>query len=117
MLSQASRTKTTRFRVGNQKSTLPPKVCAPTNISKYDGSMNPDVWLEDYRLACCMVRIKDDYLIILFISIHLAEGARAWLEHLPVEIVHDWANLWKAFIENFEGTYKRPRSSCDLKRY
>jgi hypothetical protein len=86
------------------------------NISKYDGSSNPGVWLEDYRLACRMVGIKDDHLIIQFLPIHLAEGARAWLEHLPAGTIHDWIDLRKAFVENFQGTYKRPESSWDLKR-
>lgn len=63
-----------------------------------------------------MVGIKDDYLIIQFLPIHLMEGARAWLGHLPSDTIHDWANLRKAFVGNFQGTYKRPGSSWDLKR-
>jgi hypothetical protein len=55
----------------------PPKVCALANISKYDGSTKPSVWLEDYCLACHMAGIKDDYLIIQFLPIHLEEGTRA----------------------------------------
>lgn len=61
----------------------------PANISKYDGSTNLGVWLEDYRLVCCMEGIKDDCLIIQFLDIHLAEGARDRLEHLPVGTIHD----------------------------
>lgn len=30
----------------------------------YNGSTNPRVWLEDYRLACHMAGIKDVCLII-----------------------------------------------------
>jgi hypothetical protein len=41
------------------------------NITKYDGSSNPSVWLEDYRLACYMAGINDDHLIIQFLPIHL----------------------------------------------
>jgi hypothetical protein len=65
------------------------KVRAPTNISKYDRSSNPSVWLEDYFLAYHMVGIKDDHLMIQFLPIHLAEGARAWLEHLPASTIHN----------------------------
>lgn len=50
---------------------------ALANFSKYDKSSDLGVWLEDYRLACRMVGIKDDHLIIQFLPIHLAEGARA----------------------------------------
>lgn len=77
---------------------------APANISKYDGSTIPNVWLEDYRLACRMARINDDYLIIQFLPIHIAEGARAWLEHLPLGTVRGWADLWKAFVGNIQAT-------------
>jgi hypothetical protein len=27
--------------------------------------------------------------------------------------MHDWADLWRAFVGNFQGTYKRPGSSWD----
>lgn len=64
-----------------RKAQFPVKVRAPTNISKYDGFLNPSVWLQDYRLACRMVEIKDDHLNIQFLPKHLVEGARAWLGH------------------------------------
>jgi hypothetical protein len=59
------------------------KVCAPANITKYDRTTNLGVWLEDYHLACRMVRIKDDHLIIQFLPFHLVGGkslARAFTE-------------------------------------
>lgn len=64
------------------------------------------MWVEDYRLTCCMAGIMDDYLIIQFLPIDLTEGARAWLEHLLARTVRDWPNLQKAFVGNFQGTYK-----------
>lgn len=84
-----------------RKAQFPPKVRASANVTKYDGSMNPSVWLEDYRLACCMVGIKDDHLVIQFLLVHLTEGVTAWLEHLPAGTIHDWADLRRAFIGNF----------------
>jgi hypothetical protein len=62
--------------------------------------------LEDYHLTYLMSGIKDDCLIIQFLSIHLVERARAWLEHLPTRTIRDWADLRKAFARNFQGTYK-----------
>jgi hypothetical protein len=61
----------------------------PANISRYDGSTNPCVWLEDYRLACRIAGIKDDHLVIQFLPTHLVEGARAWLKHLPADTIRD----------------------------
>jgi hypothetical protein len=36
-----------------------------------------------------MARMKDDHLIIQFLSIHLVEGARDRLENLPSDTIHD----------------------------
>ena len=38
-----------------------------------------------------------------------------WLEHLPADLIHDWADLVKIFVDNFQGTYVRPGNSWDLK--
>jgi len=76
---------------------------------------NPGVWLKDYRLACHMAGIKDDPLIIQYLPIHLGDAPRAWLMHLPEDTIHDWEGLKKVFVGNFQGTYKCPGSSWDLK--
>jgi hypothetical protein len=64
-------------------------VRAPDNFSMYPGSTNTSVWLEDYRLTCRMAGIKDDYLIIQFLPIHLVVATEDWLKHLPTETVRD----------------------------
>jgi hypothetical protein len=92
------------------------KVHAATNITKYDETTNLSIWLDDYCLACYMAGIKDDHLIIQFLPIHLAEGTRVWLEHLSNGTIHDWVDLKKAFVGDFQGTFKQPRCSWDLKR-
>jgi hypothetical protein len=75
-------------------------VRAPANITEYDGTSNYGIWLEDYRLAFCMAGVKDDHLIIRFLPIYLTEGARPWFEHLPIDTIHDWADLKKDFVGN-----------------
>lgn len=59
------------FECAIHRAQYPAKVRALTNTSKYDGSSNQGVWLEDYRLVCRMAGIKDDHLIIQFLPIHL----------------------------------------------
>lgn len=86
---QAHRGGPSAFRREIKKVQFPPKVRAPANISKYDGSTNPAVWLEDYRLACHIAGINDDHLVMQFLPIHLVEGARVWLEHLVIGTVRD----------------------------
>jgi hypothetical protein len=36
----------------------------PNNVVKYDGNTNPNVWLEDYHLACTTGGADDDLFII-----------------------------------------------------
>jgi hypothetical protein len=37
---------------------------SPNNVIKYDGKINPNIWLEDYRLACKAGGADDDLFII-----------------------------------------------------
>jgi hypothetical protein len=39
---------------------FPSRFCAPTNIPRYDGDTKPNVWLEEYRLACHAGGVTDD---------------------------------------------------------
>ena len=55
-------------------------------------------------------------MIICNLPLHLADSARAWLEHLPANQIHDWHDLVETFVGNFQGTYLRPRTKWDLKR-
>lgn len=76
-------------------------VRALANLVKYNGTTNSSVWLEEYRLAYCIVGIKDDPLVIQFLPIHLTKGARVWLKHLSSNTIHDGVDLKKAFMGNF----------------
>ena len=78
---------------------------------------NPKLWLADYRLACQLGGADDDLLIICNLPLHLADSARAWLEHLLERMIHGWADLVRIFVRNFQGTYVRPRNSWDLRSY
>jgi hypothetical protein len=73
------------------------------------------VWLEDFHLAYRVVRADDDLFIIQYLPLYLAESTRAWLEHLPVDSIHSWADFKRIFIGNFQGTYVHPGNSWDLK--
>jgi hypothetical protein len=57
---------------------FPKSFQAPGNIIKYDGNANPNVWLEDYRLAWKAGGVNDDSFIIQFLPIYLADSTRAW---------------------------------------
>jgi hypothetical protein len=86
----------------------------PTTIVKYNGETDPRVWLNDYRLACQVGGATSDEVIIRNLPLHLGDSARTWLEHLPASQIHNWDDLVRTFVGNFQGTYVRPGNSWDL---
>jgi hypothetical protein len=73
----------------------------PGNVVKYDDKTNPSVWSEDYRLVCRAGGANNDLFIIQFLPIYLADSARAWMDHLPRNIIDSWDDLQEIFTGNF----------------
>jgi hypothetical protein len=95
--------------------TFPQRFRQPTTIVKYSGETNPRVWLNDYRLACQLGGATSDEVIIRNLPLHLTDSARTWLEHLPASQIHNWDDLVRTFVGNFQGTYVHPGNSWDLR--
>jgi hypothetical protein len=76
---------------------------------------DPRVWLNDYRMACQLGGATTDKVIICNLPLQLADSARTWLEHLPPSQIHNWDDLIRTFVGNFQGTYVRPGNSWDLR--
>jgi hypothetical protein len=95
--------------------TFPQRFRQPTTIVKYNGETDPRVWLNDYRLACQLGGATSDEAIIRNLPLHLADSARTRLEHLPASQIHNWEDLVRTFVGNFQGTYVRPGNSWDLR--
>jgi hypothetical protein len=87
----------------------------PMSIDKYNRETDPRVWLNDYRLACQLGGATTDEVIICNLPLHLADSARTWLEHLPASQIHNWDDLVRTFVGNFQGTYVHPGNSWDLR--
>jgi hypothetical protein len=94
---------------------FPQRFRQPTSIDKYMGETDPCVWLNDYRLACQLGGATTDEVIIRNLPLHLANSARTWLEHLPASQIHNWDDLVRTFVGNFQGTYVRLGNSWDLR--
>jgi hypothetical protein len=60
---------------------------------------------------------NDDLFVILFLTIYLPDSARAWLDHLPRNIMNRWYDLWGIFTGIFQGMYMHPGNPWDLKGY
>jgi hypothetical protein len=89
---------------------FPQRFRQPTSIDKYNGETDPRVWLNDYRLACQLGGV-----IIRDLPLHLADSARTCLEHLPASQIHNWDDLVRTFVANFQGMYVHPGNSWDLR--
>jgi hypothetical protein len=59
------------------------------NVTKYSGETNPELWLDDYRLACQLGGADDNRFMIRNLPLFLADSARAWLEHLLARRIHN----------------------------
>jgi hypothetical protein len=94
---------------------FPQRFRQPTTIVKYNGEMDPRVWLNDYHLACQLGGATNNEVIIRNLPLHLADSARTWLERLPASQIHNWDDLVRTFVGNFQGTYVRPGNSWDLR--
>jgi hypothetical protein len=94
---------------------FPQRFRQPTSIDKYNEETDPRVWLNDYRLACQLGGATTDEVIIHNLPLHLADSARTWLEHLPASQIHNWDDLVRTFVGNFQGTYVHPGNSWDLR--
>jgi hypothetical protein len=93
---------------------FPQRFRQATSIVKYNGETDPRVWLNDYRLACQLGGATTDEVIIRNLPLHLADSARTWLEHLPAHQIHNWDDLVRTFVGNFQGTYVRLGNTWDL---
>jgi hypothetical protein len=94
---------------------FPQRFRQPTSIDKYTGETDPRVWLNDYRLTCQLGGATTDEVIIRNLPLHLADLARTWLEHLPASQIHNWDDLVRTFVGNFQGMYVRPGNFWDLR--
>jgi hypothetical protein len=59
-------------------------------------------------------RATNDEVIIRNLPLHLTDSARTLLEHLPASQIHNWDDLVRTFVGNFQCTYVRPGNSWDL---
>jgi hypothetical protein len=91
-----------------------PKIFKVGHIDKYDGSSNPEEFIQVYHTVIEATggddRVKANYL-----PTALSGVARSWLINLPEESIYTWDQLCTMFIRNFEGTYKCPSTAEILK--
>jgi hypothetical protein len=73
---------------------------ASSNVVKYNDKTNPSIWPKDYHIACKVGGADDDMFIIQLLPIYLANSTRAWLDHLPKNMIDSWEDLKDIFTRN-----------------
>jgi hypothetical protein len=84
------------------------------NIDRYDGSSNPEEFIQVYQTIIEAVG-GDDQVKANFLPTALTSVARSWLINLPEGSITSWDQLCAIFIGNFQGTYERPSTTETLK--
>jgi hypothetical protein len=85
-----------------------------SHIDRYDGSSNPEEFIQVYQTVIEAVG-GDDWVKANFLPTALSGAARSWLINLHEGSIHSWDQLCAIFIENFQGTYERPSTAETLK--
>jgi hypothetical protein len=75
------------FEKNVRNACFPSRFRAPTSVPKYDGETNPNIWLEDYRLACNAGGARDDLFIIKNLPLHITDSARALVARKDRQLV------------------------------
>jgi hypothetical protein len=84
------------------------------NIDRYNGSSNPEEFIQVYQTVIEAVR-GDDRVKANYLPNALTGVARSWLINLPEGSITSWDQLCIIFIGNFQGTYERPSTAEILK--
>jgi hypothetical protein len=70
------------------------------NIDRYDGSSNPEEFIQMYQTVIEAVE-RDDQVKANFLPTALIGAAKSWLINLPEGSVTSWDRLCDMFIRNF----------------
>ena len=87
----------------------------PGKIERYDGTTNPDEFLQVYNTAIEAAG-GDEKVMANYLHTRLSGAARSWLTSLKAGSIRSWDHLCHVFIGNFQGTYVGPGVPDDLFR-
>nr|CAE01888.2 OSJNBa0035O13.7 [Oryza sativa Japonica Group] len=90
-----------------------PERFRPGAIEKYDGSTDPEEFLQVYSTVLYAAG-ADDNALANYLPTAWKGSARSWLMHLPSYSISSWSDLWQQFVANFQGTNKRHAIEDDL---
>jgi hypothetical protein len=93
---------------------LPKGIKLSDGVVKFNGQLDPRIWLDDFITAVTISGGSRDNALQLLL-LHLKDNARAWLNNLAPDSIRSWEEFRQAFIANFRGTSRRPTSFKELR--
>jgi hypothetical protein len=91
-----------------------PEKFKPGHIDKYNGSSNPEEFIQVYHTVIEATG-GDDQVNANYLPTTLFGTARSWLINLSEGSIYNWDQLCTMFIGNFQGTYECPSTAKTLK--
>src|SRR4051812_6804282 len=79
----------------------------------YDGSGQPEIWIDDYFNTVKAVGGSPS-IACLLLQNYLVGPAHTWLNTLSEKSVGFWFDMRIALVAHFRGTYKLPHTASDL---
>jgi hypothetical protein len=92
---------------------VPDNFKLPSEAARYDGKVNPALWLEDYEMAM-MIKNTSELIMVRYLPMMMKDAARNWIHGLSSNSIHSWYEMRRVFIRNFEGTYRQPATDKDI---
>ena len=81
---------------------------------KYDGTQEPEVWLDDY-LTAVKFQKGTQTTAMQYIQLQMVGAARSWLKSRRRGIYDSWEQFSDDFIRSFRSTCRRPVTIGELR--
>jgi hypothetical protein len=84
-------------------------------LDTYDGKANPEQWVTLYEI---FVRAAggDEDVTANYLPVVINQSANQWLLSLREGSINTWAELRKAFVDNYMATCQQPSNKYDLEK-
>jgi hypothetical protein len=84
-------------------------------LDTYDRKANPEQWVTLYEIN---VRVAggDEDVMANYLLVVINQSANQWLLSLQEGSINTWAELRKAFVDNYMATCQQPSNKYDLEK-